>query len=214
MMSAFNQEPNILKYKHDLGKRRLKPDERRKQLTLCALKAFAENGVARATHSHVAKLAGVAIPTVHSYFRSREDLESAVLCEVENYLIKLVTDSLGGKKSVEEALTTLAMRFANDATTKSDIIKVWLDWSTGVRAGVWPRYLALLDKLHAITRPVFLRGKREGILSENLNVKAATRLFIGGGHTLALMQFAKVPSRDLAIYMDQFIQSLMNIGKP
>ncbi len=203
-----------MKYSHDSGKKRLRPEERRAQLLRCALNAFAENGVARATHSHVAKLAGVAIPTVHSYFRSREDLESAVLGEVENYLIELVTESLGGKKSVEEALTTLATRFANDATTKSDIIKVWLDWSTGVRAGVWPRYLAVLDKLHSITRPVFLRGKREGILSENLNVKAAARLFIGGGHTLALMQFAKVPSRDLAIYMDQFIQSLMNIGKP
>jgi TetR/AcrR family hemagglutinin/protease transcriptional regulator len=199
-----------LKYNDNSGAKRLRPNERREQLLLCALSAFAENGVARATHSHVAKRAGVVTPTVHSYFRSREDLQSAVLGEVESYLIELVTESLSGEKTVSDALTTLATRFAKEAATKSDTIKVWLDWSTGVRDDVWPRYLTLLDNLHLLVQPVFQRGKRECVLDESFNVKAATRLFIGVGHTLALMQFANVSEQDTTIFMDQFIQSLMN----
>ena len=78
---------------------RLSPEARRAQLLECALAAFAEHGVARATHSHVAERAGVSVPAVHSYFRTRDDLVAAVLSEVEAYLLEIVSSSLGGKKT-------------------------------------------------------------------------------------------------------------------
>jgi TetR/AcrR family hemagglutinin/protease transcriptional regulator len=178
----------------------------------CALAAFAEHGVARATHSHVAERAGVSIPAVHSYFRTRDDLVAAVLAEVEAYLLDVVSDSLGGPKDVREALTLLATRFARAAREKPDMIKVWLDWSTGVRADVWPHYMAVLDRLHAIAQKLFLRGKREGVLPASLNVRAAARIYLGGGHTVALMQFADAGKRDVEALIEQLVTGVMGVG--
>ncbi|MDO8839408.1 MAG: TetR/AcrR family transcriptional regulator [Parvibaculum sp.] len=191
---------------------RLAPEVRRSQLLECALAAFAEHGVARATHSHVAERAGVSVPAVHSYFRTREDLVTAVLGEVETYLIEIVSRSLGGPKSVSEALTELAVNFARDAKDKPDMIKVWLDWSTGVRADVWPRYMDVLERLHGIARKVLERGKREGVIPQGLNVKAAARVYLGGGHTVALMQFSDATSSEFEAVIDHLVRAAMGMG--
>ncbi|MBX3504522.1 MAG: TetR/AcrR family transcriptional regulator [Parvibaculum sp.] len=191
---------------------RLSPEIRRAQLLECALSAFADHGVARATHSHVAERAGVSIPTVHSYFRTREDLVAAVLGQVEVFLLDVVSDSLGGKGDVRAALTSLATRFAAAAHEKPDMIKVWLDWSTGVRADVWPHYMEVLEQLHDIAQKVFARGKREGRLPPALNARAAARIYLGGGHTVALMQFAGTSRRELDTLIDQLVSGVMCIG--
>ena len=208
----FLPERSALSVSAPTTRTRLAPEARKAQLLDCALAAFAEHGVARATHSHVAERAGVSIPAVHSYFRTREDLVAAVLGEVERYLIDIVSDSLGGPKEVREALTLLATRFANAARDKPDMVKVWLDWSTGVRADVWPRYIDVLDRLHAIAQKVFARGKREGVLPAELNVKAAARIYIGGGHTVALMQFAGASRRDLETLTGQLVANVMGMS--
>lgn len=191
---------------------RLAPSARRAQLLKCALAAFAEHGVARATHSHVAERAGVSVPAVHSYFRTRDDLVTAVLGEVETYLIEIVSRSLGGPKSVPEALTALAVNFARDAKDKPDMIKVWLDWSTGVRADVWPRYMDVLERLHVVAQRVLDRGKREGVIPATLNVKAAARVYLGGGHTVALMQFSGAKPREFDAVIEQLVRTAMGVG--
>lgn len=191
---------------------RLTPQARRAQLLDCALAAFAEHGVARATHSQVAERAGVSVPAVHSYFRTREDLVAAVLGEVEAYLLEIVSRSLGGPKPVHEALQALAVNFSRDAKEKPDMIKVWLDWSTGVRADVWPRYMDVLDRLHGIAEKVLERGKREGVIPPALNVKAAARTYLGGGHTVALMQFSGARPREFDAVIDHLVRSAMGLG--
>jgi TetR/AcrR family transcriptional regulator, hemagglutinin/protease regulatory protein len=178
----------------------------------CALAAFAEHGVARATHSHVAERAGVSVSTVHAYFRTREDLVAAVLTDVETYLLRTVSEALGGDKTVFEALTTSAVNFSQCALTDPDRIKVWLDWSTGVRADVWPRYLDLLATLQGFAEAVFVRGKVTGQVSPALDVKAAARLYIGGGHTVALMMFSGATPDDRAALIDHLVRSIIDLG--
>ncbi|HUD52075.1 TetR/AcrR family transcriptional regulator [Parvibaculum sp.] len=197
---------------HPKIRTRLLPEERRAQLLACALAAFAEHGVARATHSHVAERAGVSVSAVHSYFRTREDLVAAVLGEVETFLIEVATMSLLRKAPVPDLLTALAARFADTAVERPDLIKVWLDWSTGVRADVWPHYLDVLEQLHDMAQKVFARGKREGLMPQGLNIRAAARLYIGGGHTVALMQFAGAGRRELDTFIDQLVRGFLIDG--
>ena len=107
---------------------RLQPEERRAQLLKCALAVFAENGIARATHSQVAELAGVSVPAVHSYFRTRDDLVAATLGEVDRYLDG-ITETLERPVPPYDALVELGRTFVQEAETDPDMIKVWLDWS-------------------------------------------------------------------------------------
>lgn len=191
---------------------RLQPDARRAQLVACAMSAFAEYGLARGTHSHVAERAGVSVSAVHSYFRTREDLVEAALDEVESRLLDLVLEMLGGKGPVRDCLLALATRFAQEAIDEPDMIKVWLDWSTGVRAEFWPRYMKLNDQFNAAAERLLVRGKREGVVHENLNVKAAARLFIGAAYTVTLMQFSEVGKRELDNFNKHLVASAMGVG--
>jgi len=191
---------------------RLQPDARRAQLISCAMSAFAEHGLARGTHSHVAERAGVSVSAVHSYFRTREDLVEAALNEVETHLLEMVLGALGGKGTVEECLAALATQFTQSARVDPDLFKVWLDWSTGVRADLWPRYIKLNDRFVEAAQKLLSRGKREGVVPAEVSVKAAARLYIGGGHTVALMQFAGVSKREIGQFTDHLVASAMGAG--
>ena len=148
----------------------------------------------------------------YSYFRTRDDLVEATLGEVEAYLDNIAADFLGADKPVYDVLVGLAQGFAADSERRPDLIKVWLDWSTGVDATTWARYLEVLDRLHAAARRVFERGKKEGLLSDRLDESAAARIYIGGGHTVALMQFAGVSHDQLDKVIDQLVRGVMGIG--
>jgi TetR/AcrR family hemagglutinin/protease transcriptional regulator len=213
-MSGFRQQPEkpILPPLVRSKRTRLSPSERRAQLISCAISAFAEHGLARATHSHVAERAGISVPAVHSYFRTREDLVTAVLDAVETELRDMHGETLNAPGSVRERFNALAFRFVQEAHDKPDLIKVWLDWSTGVRADIWPRYVALNQWFNEVAQKVLTRGKREGSISMQLNVKAAAALFIGGGHTVALMQFSGASQRDFDLFVAQLIDMILLFG--
>ena len=204
--------PPVAEAKRAPKRTRLAPVERRAQLVACAISAFAEYGLARATHSHVAERAGISVPAVHSYFRTREDLVIAVLDAVETELRDMYSETLHAPGSVRDCLRALAVRFVEEARDKPDLIKVWLDWSTGVRSDIWPRYVSLNAWFNEATQTVLTRGKREGLVSIGLNVKAAAALFIGGGHTVALMQFSGASKRDFDIFVAQLIDMILLFG--
>jgi TetR/AcrR family transcriptional regulator, hemagglutinin/protease regulatory protein len=192
---------------------RLPPDQRRAQLLRCAIAAFADYGIARATHAHVAERAEVSVPAVHSYFRTREDLVAATLSEVEARLMDIVVAIDARNTGVHETLSMMVKGFDKAAQEDPALIKVWLDWSTGFRADVWPGYLRMQERLHEAVRKALARGKRNGTLSPHLNTAAAARLFVGGGHTIALARLAGANRREIRILIDHLIKSIMAIGE-
>lgn len=192
---------------------RLSPDRRRSQLLRCAIGAFAQYGIARATHAHVARRCGVSVSAVHSYFRTREDLVMETLCEVEAILITKVVDSVDFENlSVHDALASMVAAFDDATRNDPDVIKVWLDWSTGFRDEVWQRYLLMQERVYAAVQRTLTRAKRQGILSERLNAKAAARLFVGGGSTIALARVAGAGEREIQTLTDHLIASVLSIG--
>ena len=169
-------------------KLRLPPLERQEQLEKFIVKAAAQRGISRVTHSHVAKLAKVSVSTVHFYFKRRDDLVASATKQVEDYLIDIFTENLQ-QDSVRDALTDLAEAFLEGGITNPDLIKVWLDWSVSIREKVWKDYQNLQDELHKRVRKVLNRAKREKLLPKDFDTQAATRIYIGSGHTLQLMLF-------------------------
>ena len=190
---------------------RLLPESRRAQLLDCAIAASAQHGIARVTHAHVAERAQVSVPTVHSYFRTRTTLVSEMLEELEIRLWHVIDAAMIEDYTARQGLTVMVQGFDQAARDASDVIKVWLDWSTGIRADVWPGYLHFYDGLHAAIGKILLGGKTRGELSPTIDVDAAARLFIGGGHTIALARFAGVPSDEISILIDHLVDSIMSI---
>ena len=67
----FLPERSALSVSAPTTRTRLAPEARKAQLLDCALAAFAEHGVARATHSHVAERAGVSIILLNTTMREK-----------------------------------------------------------------------------------------------------------------------------------------------
>lgn len=194
-----------------LAKRRIRldPEERRPQLIACSLAVFAENGIARATHSQVAALAGVSVSAVYAYFRTRADLVAATLTPVENYLDDMFERVVAKGLPPYDSLFEIAETFAEGTRGKPDITMVWLDWSTGVGLDSWPRYLDLLERMQRHVDGILTRGKGLGLVPAHLDTRAASRLYVGGGHTIALMQCAGIPAAEMDVFIQQLVRGAM-----
>jgi TetR/AcrR family hemagglutinin/protease transcriptional regulator len=188
---------------------RLPPADRRAQLVGYAVACFADHGIARATQAQVADRAGVSVSAVYSYFRTRADLVAAVLEAVEAAIVAMVAGADVPAASAREALTTLARHTADMAVKQPDAVRVWLDWSTGVRADVWPRYLLLQGQLQA-----HLRGMLAPDAPDSPALASAARLFVGGAHTLALMRFEQVSDTELALFIEQMVGGTLAALRP
>jgi TetR/AcrR family hemagglutinin/protease transcriptional regulator len=192
---------------------RLHPKERQEQLEKFIVTAVAQYGISRVTHSHVAKLAGVSVSTVHYYFHKRQNLVDTAIKQVEDFLIEIFTVNLG-QDSVVDAMTDLAAAFVKEGFENPELIQVWMDWSAGINQNVWRDYQDLLEELHGRVRKVLARGKREKLLPNDFNTMAATRLYIGSGHTLQLMIFDGASKRDLSIFQKNMLRAVFNSADP
>jgi AcrR family transcriptional regulator len=192
---------------------RLHPKERQEQLEKFIVTAVAQYGISRVTHSHVAKLADVSVSTVHYYFHKRQNLVDTAIKQVEDFLIEIFTVNLG-QDSVVDAMTDLAAAFVKEGFENPELIQVWMDWSAGINQNVWRDYQDLLEELHGRVRKVLARGKREKLLPNDFNTMAATRLYIGSGHTLQLMIFDGASKRDLSIFQKNMLRAVFNSADP
>ena len=192
-----------------MSRSRLSRQQRLAQLLECALSASARHGLARVTHSHIAEAADVSVPTAYAYFRTREQLVSAVVNEVETFLTTLVFDTMSASGDTHQRFAHVAHAFSDAARSAPDLLKVWLDWSTGVESPLWPQYLDLLDRLHKAYARAIRRAQKTGSVDPGIDPKIAGQLFAGGGHTLVLMIFAGATNRQVNQFIDQLVDGAL-----
>ncbi len=165
--------------------------ERRGQILGYAIAESAERGLGHARHSDVARAAGVAVPTVFHYFRTRADLAEAVIAEVERLLFAdIVAPHFAAAVPAPAALTGILLAFADAIDTHPDYIRVWLGWSTAVRGEYWPAYLRFHQRAMRDVSAKIEEGKRAGTLSADLDTEDEARVIIGLAHMIAQMKFA------------------------
>src|SRR5262245_6016768 len=91
---------------------RMAPEDRRDQLLECAVQVFARRGLGRGGHAEVAEQARVAVATVFAYFKTREDLQVAVLAEVARTFEALADRCLSTEVEAPRALVEFAAAFS------------------------------------------------------------------------------------------------------
>lgn len=111
-----------------LRAKQMAPDERKQHLLGIAIKVFADKGLDGARHGDIAKAAGVSIPTVHSYFKTRTDLVSSVLNEVRRYVVDECTIPYIDGASLEERMMASGLNLGKRVATEPEYIKVWIMW--------------------------------------------------------------------------------------
>ncbi len=165
--------------------------ERRDQLLGCAIRVFARQGIGSARHAAIAAEAGVAVPTVFSYFPTRAELVREVLLEVDRFLIEMIQDVVARKEGAADTLLAVVREFAHRAESHPDHIKVWLDWSTAVRDEIWPLYEDFQTRVIRSFVEVIRKGQASGELMRTVDPEAAAYLVVGSGNMIAQMMFTR-----------------------
>jgi len=86
-------------------RRRLEPEERRRQLVAVAAKLLSRGGLEALQFTELAMAAGVTRPVVYKFFSTREALIEAILADLEQELVRRFTAAAEGTmvSSLEEA---------------------------------------------------------------------------------------------------------------
>ncbi|MCX8072066.1 MAG: TetR/AcrR family transcriptional regulator [Candidatus Binatia bacterium] len=186
---------------------RLSPESRRQQLLACALRVFARRGIGEGRHAEIAKEARVAVPTVFAYFPTRKALVDAVLDEVARFYIDM-TQRIHARRelSASEVLLLHAREFSRSVVMHEEYARVWLDWSTSVREGVWPRYLEFQREVVTAIAETIRRGQRERSIPGTLDAHFAALFVVSAAHMVAQLQFSHQP----ADVLEGFLQTLVH----
>jgi TetR/AcrR family transcriptional regulator, hemagglutinin/protease regulatory protein len=170
---------------------RLDPDARRSQLLECAIRVFARRGLGRGSHAEVAKEAGVAVPTVFAYFRTRSELVTEVLREVARYYSDMADRHYKPENPAARALLDFALAFASSVESHADAATVLLDWSTAVRSEIWPLFLEFHRSMVERIEDTIRRGQREGTMAAALDANNAALIIVGSAHLVLQMKFSR-----------------------
>ena len=184
---------------------KLSPEVRREQLLMQAIKVFARRGLGAGRHAEIAEEAQVSVPTVFSYFPTREILVREVLRKVDSFLFEVVRDALESENLVYAKMLAVTRVFGESVDTDEDIMKIWLNWSTAMRETTWPLYEELQTKVINLFTKVIEEGKREGEIQASVNAEIAAHMIVSGGHMIVQMKI--VGKKDSVI--SEFLNKLV-----
>ena len=128
-------------------RQRLSPEARKAQLIDTAMTVFATDGLERAGHGDIAKLAGVSTATVFNYFPTREDLVEEVLEEIRGKLRMMFTMLGHQKTDKKSALRLLVAAYDHLINTHPDMVKVFMRWEVAFGHDIRKSFLDFQDEI-------------------------------------------------------------------
>lgn len=152
------------------------PDARRRQLLEVAIGVFAEKGIDGARHGDVARAAGVAIPTVHAYFKTRNDLVSAVLDATRKFIIEDTILPFTRGPTFENRMLKSGQNLISSVPANEQYFKIWIMWNAYFGDPFRTQYLQFEEEAVSGLCQV-LTGSKEAIRDEKLRERGL--VFLG-----------------------------------
>ncbi len=149
------------------------------QIIEAAVKVIAQNGYHNSQVSKIAKEAGVADGTIYLYFKNKEDILVSLFQEKMGAFIQKIEDELAGETSIEEKLLLLIVMHLQQLeadhslaiVTQLELRQSNIELRNRINE-VLKGYLKLIDT-------VILLGIKEGLFSEDIDVRIARQMIFG-----------------------------------
>ena len=190
--------------------KRMSPEARHEQILSAGISAFAERGLANATHADIAERIGVSIPTIFHYFPSIENLQQAVLQAIHRYFVdEMIAVRLKTEGPAYERIESLLLTFQEQIDQNSEYVTIWLEWSGFTRGLIWQLYLEFYKEAVAGLRKMLLQGRVDNSVSSTINASDAARVIMGMAHTIAHMRFAGSSKRTVENTVHSLVMSYL-----
>lgn len=188
---------------------RLPQNQRRTQLLSCALKVFAEHGLGAANHAMVAAEAGVSVPTVFFYFKTREKLIDAVLSDVEHFVGSTFESAMHDEQPADVALLQLIGKMLQALDSHPYHVRVFFEWGIAMRADIWPRFLKLDRRMQVVLTQMIERGQREGVFRTDLVPEDEAQILHAASRVLAQMRLTNTPQARIDRLHKSMVQTML-----
>ncbi|MEH6581057.1 MAG: TetR/AcrR family transcriptional regulator [Halioglobus sp.] len=182
---------------------KLQPEERKQRLISAAVDVFALKGIGTTKHVDVAKAAGVAPPTVFSYFPSRDDLIREVLDEVGKYLVQSVVDTAPQERDLQERLYQSGLKSIAMASERPNYMRVWLMWGTQFVPELQAQYRHYESQILDIFCEMIRSGSASDDPEEDIHDRA--RMILGSSTYLQKMIFEGVSKERLETFVRHIV---------
>jgi len=194
--SANSSNANILNTGAAKKRRRLSPEDRRKQLLLVGIKVFANLGLEGAGHANIAKAANVSTATVFNYFPTRPILTQELIWEIKallNIEFNQMTDDWDFESaSPASRIYHMAATYNRIIDEKPDVFKAFLMWSVSFNQELRVEFIEFQDDI---------LKRLSTLMGASLRNKGHARVLFGAANTLAMMRFDNYPVEDLTDYV-------------
>lgn len=186
---------------------RLTPEQRKAELLTLAIESFSDKGLGTSTHTDVAQLAGLAIPTIFHYYPTRERLLEAVLGEVVRFIREeLLERNFDRSAPAADVIETTLMAFVQASTTHESHMRIWFEWGSTLRDDLRTSYCNLYRQEFEHFVRVLNHGKRSGSLHLCLSSEHTAQIIVGLSHMLIRMKFAGNPAAAIRHAVDSLVR--------
>ncbi len=180
-------------------RQRLSPEARRKQLIELAMEVFASQGIERAGHTEIAKLAGVSTATVFNYFPTRDDLVVAVLGEIRKQVRAMFAAMGDAKTDSAVGVRIMVAGFDYLIETQSNLIKCFLRWSVAFGDTNRAAFLSFQDELLSEISQRLKNAQPD---------RSDARIILGAADMYALMKLDNTPPDVIERFVDRLLSVL------
>lgn len=181
------------------ARKRLSPEDRRKQLIEAAIACYGELGVERAGHGDIAKRADVSTATVFNYFGTRESLTESVFAAVYDVFRTMFATLPEPGQTPQQHIQNLAISYNFLVDQHPDILKVVLNWSASFGEGVRPQYLEFQDWV--------LSGIQNRLHKANED-RSDARVVLAAAYSYTAMKLDNTPDEVMARFVARIIKAL------
>lgn len=186
-------------------RRRLSPEDRKKELLDSAVKVAADIGLGKLVHAEVARANKVAVATVFLYFPDAESLVRAVVDEVGVFYREQCDQYLKVRDASPDDLQAYSNAFVASIDTHPQYAAVFLQWAAAVgnEHGIWDMFLEHINYLEKkITRrlkglPLIVAGTRVQL------VDTFVQLWLGSAFVIIRLKFSGASQKKLRQFLDQ-----------
>ena len=190
----------------------MSPELRKKQLIECAMIVFSEHGFSSsAIHTLVARVAGVSVPTVFSYFPTRFDIIEAVVRDVQRNILGIVQKNLYDQTGLSafERLLGVVQGWAEAAETNPVLVRVFLNWSSSFQPEVEALYQEYVMQVCKQLEDLVRDGQEKGEFDKKVDVRDAALIIQGSGHLIAHLKFSKYESEGMMKFLTNIVRGAL-----
>jgi TetR/AcrR family hemagglutinin/protease transcriptional regulator len=115
--------------------------------------------------------------------------------------------------SAPNSIEAVLMAFCDSIDSDPDYVRVWLEWSVSIRAGLWESYLRFYRKALAGIRTILERGVDASSIRADLDLDDAARVIVGLAHMVAQMKFSGASREQVVRTVHSLVQGYLERGK-